>query len=146
MTDLKYLAAPAVAYAVSSILKLGYRLLIRREERSFRHLVWICTYGDGAPSTHAAVLACAVTIIGITQGIGPLFYLAFTVAMVFGYEISEKREKQIRFETYLKKSSDPAMQEIAKEGTLMDMSGHNLFEITVGTVVGIITGIGIMAF
>jgi hypothetical protein len=40
MTEVKYFAAPFVAYIVSSTLKTAYRILIRGEERSLRHLAW----------------------------------------------------------------------------------------------------------
>lgn len=146
MTGLKYFAAPFIVWAVSQTLKVFYRILIRKEEFSKKHIAWIYVYGDGAPSTHSALLAAGLTIIWMAQGVGLLFYLFLTVSLILGYNLFEDRKKQTILEAYFRKSGDPALRQIPADGILMDISGHGFWEIIAGMVVGGALGVLIAWF
>lgn len=144
--NLKYTIAPLVTWVISQTLKVFYRTFIRKEKFSWRHTGWIYMYGDGAPSTHSAMLSSVLVVIGAEQGIGPLFYFAFTASLIIIYGLLEDRKKEVILEGYLEKSNDPAMRDIVKDGRMFDMSGHGFFEIIVGVVLGVLLGLFIQKF
>lgn len=137
---IKYFLFPFVVWTISQTLKVGYRLFVRKEKYSPKHILWIYQYGDGAPSTHSAVMVSVLYILGIQRGIDIIFCFALSMTFVVMYNLVEKRKRHLILESYLLKSSDPFLRALPEEGKMRDISGHSYFEIAVGVVTGIILG------
>ena len=137
---IKYIIFPLIVWIISQTLKVGYRLFIRKEKYSLKHILWIYQYGDGAPSTHSAIIVSVLYILGNQRGLDIIFCFALSMVFVVMYNLVEKRKRHLILESYLIRSSDPVLRAVVEEGRMRDISGHSYFEIAVGVVVGIILG------
>lgn len=138
--EIKYILFPFIIWAISQTLKVFYRLFIRGEKYSFKHICWIYQYGDGAPSTHSAILVSVLYILAMQKGVGIIFSFALSMAIITMYNLVEKRKQHLILESYLAKGSDPVLRSIVEEGRMRDISGHSYQEIAVGIITGIILG------
>ncbi len=88
----------------------------------------------GMPSAHSAVMASLTTVIGFTQGLTPLFYLAFFVSLVIFRDATGVRlqtAKQAKAINLLFQKTD------IHEDALKELIGHTRRQVIAGIIVGV---------
>ena len=138
--QIKYFLLPIIVWVVSQTLKLIIRLTFRKEKCSWEHVRWIYEFGDGAPSTHSAIVISSLYVLAYQRGVDAVFGFAFTASLIFMYSLVEGRKRQEILESFLGKSIDPAIRGIVEDKKMFDISGHNYFEVVMGILTGIVMG------
>lgn len=87
---------------------------------------------------HLATLSSIAYLFYLKLGVGPLFALTIILAAFVIYGFVEDRKRQLLFEGYLKKSQDPAIRAIARDGKLLDFSGHSIVDVLLGAAFGLV--------
>lgn len=134
---MKFVILVGSIWVVSQTLKFLVRIL-RGEKITFDNTLWVYQWAAGAPSTHAALLTSAVYLVGIYDSFGTLFGFSLVVAILFLYNLLAERRREQVLEGYLLASKDVSLQQAVRDGKLLDISGHNFFDIAAGIALGLL--------
>ena len=134
-----YILTPFVAWIISQSLKFII-FSFSPSRKSFQSARWIYIWAGGAPSSHTALLVSALYVLGANRGFDAIFMFCLVVCLLMIYNMTNERKKQQELERYCSQSNEPGLQNIAREGILMDLSGHTVSEIVWGALLGCTIG------
>ncbi len=137
---MKLLIISAVIIVVSQSLKLLIRLC-RGERISNKLLSWVYIWTGEFPSTHSAVIAGMIYVVGREEGPGLLFGFSVIIGALFIYGLLEDKKRHELFEEYISQSKDEAMLKIISDKKLLQFNGHTLIDVVVGVTLGLSTAI-----
>ncbi len=137
---MKLLIISAIIIVVSQSLKLLIRLC-RGERISNKLLSWVYIWTGGFPSTHSAVIAGMIYVIGREEGFGLLFGFSVIVGILFIYGLLEDKKRQKLFEEYIGQSKDEAMLKIISDKKLLQFNGHTLIDVIAGITLGLLIAV-----
>ena len=118
-----YLYITILTLIISQILKFIFRLIFNHKDN--KNFWWVFVWATGAPSAHSAVLVSNLFLLHRDIGFSPIFMFASIISIIFMYNLVADRKREII--------------RGADQKTL-DISGHTLFDIITGTILGLIIG------
>jgi acid phosphatase family membrane protein YuiD len=135
MSGLKYVVVVGAAWLLAHAIKaVVYR--VRTGELTLKSIL----RSGGMPSAHAAVMVSILTLIGLEQGLSPLFGLALAITTVVVYDAVNVRRS-------VGEQAGVLLDLMRRHGGLIKplklVRGHNLVEALVGVLVGIFTAVGV---
>ncbi len=121
--------------------------LVHGEKLSKKMLSWVCIWTGEFPSTHSAVIAGMIYIIGKDDGMGLLFGLSVIVGGLFIYSLLEDKKRHELFEEYFINSKDESIRKIVSDKKLLQFNGHTLTDVVAGVILGLLVAVlmGILA-
>mgnify|MGYP001596821656 CR=1 FL=1 len=137
---MKLLIISAVIVFVSQSVKLMLHLF-RGERISKESLSWVYIWTGEFPSTHSAIIAGMIYVIGREDGLGLLFGFSIIIGALFIYGLLEDKKRHKLFEEYLSQSKDEAMQKIISDKRLLQFNGHELVDVVAGLILGLLVAI-----
>jgi acid phosphatase family membrane protein YuiD len=142
---MKIIIVSLVAIAVTQIIKTVW-FYWNKEAHKQHDFLWPSFWMGGFPSSHTAMLTSALYAIWKYDGPSLLFGLGVVISLLLIYGLLEDKKRQILFEEYFVQSGDSSLQKIVFENRLLSFSGHSLFEIISGGLIGIIVGVVMTTF
>lgn len=136
---------PFVAVAVTQFIKVVWFYFGKNVNKPHSFL-WPTFWIGGFPSSHTAVLTSAIYAIWKYEGVSLMFGFGVVISLLIIYGLLEDKKRQILFEEYFVQSNDSSLQKIVFENRLLSFSGHSLFEIISGGLIGIIVGVVMTTF
>jgi acid phosphatase family membrane protein YuiD len=132
----------AVAWLIAQFSKPFIQYLRTREWA----WSWFFSAG-GMPSTHSAIITAATTAIGIRMGLSsPEFAFSVAVSMIVLYDAAGVRRQAGEHARVINAIIDDlAHGHPLKEENLKELLGHTPGEVIIGTLVGVIVALLMMA-
>ncbi|HEX9016964.1 MAG TPA: divergent PAP2 family protein [Chloroflexota bacterium] len=126
------------AWGIAQILKVLIYLLIERELD-----LWKFVSMGGMPSSHSALVAGLATAVGIEDGVrSSTFALAVVFASVVMYDAAGIRQAVSAQARILNRLLDEYFKhQRLDEVRLRELLGHTRFEVLIGALLGIATGL-----
>ncbi len=137
---MKFILIPLIVCFLSQSIKFIIRLIVEKEP-SLRSFSWVYQWAGGTPSTHSAMLASALYLVGENNGFDSVFAFCVVVSLTVIYNLVEDKKKQEIVEKRWKENGNTFANKIFKDGKLLDISGHTYFEIMAGITCGVIMAI-----
>ncbi len=134
---MKILIISAVIIFVSQSIKLLFHL-VRGGHVSKKTLSWVYIWTGEFPSTHSAVIAGMIYIIGKEDGFGLLFGFSVIIGALLIYGLLEDKKRYELFEEYISQSKDEAMLKIITDKKLLQFNGHAIIDVIAGITLGIL--------
>ncbi len=133
------------AVAVTQCIKIiwFYSSANFRDRHSFS---WPSFWIGGFPSSHTAALTSVLYAIWKYDGMNLLFGFGVVIALLFIYGLLEDKKRQLLFNEYFIKSGDSSLQQVVVEGRLLSFSGHSIFEIMSGGLIGIFVSMMVLTW
>ena len=134
-----YIVAPIIAWILAQTFKyLGQAYKVS----SFRDLSFFYKSGN-MPSSHAALMLSLLTVVGVKDGTGSaLFAVVGVLAMIVLYDAVNVRRAV--------GEQGQVLHELAKKAGLKPTfhmaMGHRISEVTVGSLLGVVTAVGVLQF
>ncbi|MBI2650626.1 divergent PAP2 family protein [Candidatus Woesearchaeota archaeon] len=135
--DLKFIIIPLIIWVISQSIKFLIYIL-RKGTISRKDFSWICQWASGSPSTHASMLIATLYLLAAYKNFDAIFGFAFVVSLMLVYNLLAERKKQELFEEHLRKAKEGPLKTIVKDGKMLDISGHTIFEIASGIIFGLV--------
>lgn len=142
---MKIIIVSIVAIVITQFIKIIW-FYFGADHRASHPFLWPTFWIGGFPSSHTAALTGALYAMWRYDGMSSLFGFGVVISLLIIYGLLEDKKRQVLFEEYFVQSSDSSLQKIVAEERLLSFSGHSLFEIVSGGVVGIIVGITMTTF
>ena len=99
---------------------------------------WRLIWAGGMPSSHSAFTVAPLTVIGLKEGLGdPLFGLGFLITCIAIYD----RGRMFHIYSNFQKRFPFLQNEVENDPQLKDLVGHSPFEIIIGIMIGIVSGL-----
>mgnify|MGYP003592233077 CR=1 FL=1 len=127
-----YLVTPFITWLVTGCLKF---IINSIRERKFAFS--LIGYG-GMPSNHSAIVASMLTLVGVREGLGPIFGVALTLAFIVILDASSLRRQIGKQAQAINLMIQENQINIPK---LRERIGHSRPEIIVGCLVGVVVGL-----
>ncbi len=134
---MKFILIPLFVYFLNQVIKYFY-VLHRKRKIVGNRLFWTFIWVGQFPSAHSAVLASALTLVYMENGMNALFGYCVFVALILIYGLLEDKKKQMILENYYISSENPAFLQAVKDEILIDFAGHTFLEVIAGITVGIV--------
>lgn len=135
-----YIIIPFLAWLVSQTLKFLIRVW-HGKGLNWQNAVWTYLWAGGPPSSHSAIVSSALYLVWLEEGGSAVFVFCFVAALIVMFNLVEGFKKEQLFEQYLKEDREPWVEKIFNDGKLLDISGHRLYEIFFGVLVGLVVAI-----
>lgn len=120
---MNYIILTLIALVVSQSLKFIFRLIFNHKDN--RNFLWIFIWATGAPSAHSAVLVSNLMLLNKDIGLSPVFMFSCIISIIFMYNLVADRKREfIR----------------GADQKTLDISGHSVFDILTGILLGLIIG------
>ena len=135
---MKFVLIPLLSVAVCQVIKLiiyfwhGGKL-------AKGSILWEGFWVAKFPSSHSALIASSLYLVWLNSGFNAIFGFAFIVSLILVYGLLEDKKRQGVWESYIIKSKDDELRKIVIDRKLYEFSGHTLFEIATGAIIGLIT-------
>jgi acid phosphatase family membrane protein YuiD len=138
----KVLWAVAVAWLIAQASK-PFLQYLRTREWSWS---WFFSAG-GMPSTHSAIIVAATTALGMIKGVAsPEFAFGVAVSMVVLYDAAGVRREAGEHARVINAIiEDLSHGHPLKEENLKELLGHTPGEVLVGSLLGLVTAIFVIA-
>ncbi len=133
---MKFLLIPLTVYLLNQIIKYFY-VLHRKRNIVGNRLFWTFIWVGQFPSAHSAVLASALTLVYLENGMNAVFGFCVTASLIFIYGLLEDKKRQMILENYYLTSENPALMQAVKDEILIDFAGHTFLEVIAGIIVGV---------
>ena len=113
--------------------------LIKNKKFNFKRVFG----AGGMPSSHSAIVTSLATLIGKEYGFGSgIFAISLIFAFVVMYDAAGVRRAAGKQAALLNKLIEtPGLKPLEVQGKLVEVLGHTPFQVIVGAVIGIITGL-----
>lgn len=132
-----YIILTLITLFVSQTLKFIFRYFFNKKD--CKNIFWVYIWATGAPSTHSAVLVANLVLLNHDIAASPIFMFSCIVSIIFMYNLVADREREKIEEKYFSKGND-VEKEIVSSGKILDISGHSLFDIICGVLLGLVIG------
>lgn len=119
-----YFFLTVITWFIGQFLKFFFRYFSKTKDS--KNLFWVFLWSTGAPSSHSAVLVSSLVLLQRDVGYTPLFMFACIVSLFFIYNLVADRKREI-----IRGSNQK----------VLDISGHTLFDIITGILLGLILGL-----
>jgi len=138
----KVLLAVAAAWVIAQVSK-PFLQYLRTREWSWS---WFFSAG-GMPSTHSAIIVAATTALGMIKGVAsPEFAFGVAVSMVVLYDAAGVRREAGEHARVINAIiEDLSHGHPLKEENLKELLGHTPGEVLVGSLLGLVTAIFVIA-
>lgn len=138
----KVLWAVAVAWLIAQVSK-PFLQYLRTREWSWS---WFFSAG-GMPSTHSSIIVAATTALGMIKGVAsPEFAFGVAVSMVVLYDAAGVRREAGEHARVINAIiEDLSHGHPLKEENLKELLGHTPGEVLVGSLLGLVTAIFVIA-
>ena len=131
--------AAVAAWAIAQVLKV-FVVLIAEKKFDIANLF----ASGGMPSSHSAFVTALCTVIGINEGLGsPIFAIAAAFALVVMYDACGVRRavgEQAKVLNKIIQGMNEKNVENSQE-VLKVILGHSPFQVAMGWIVGLVTGL-----
>lgn len=132
-------------FVLVPLLTLVLCQLIKFTYESFKNhkFMWkrLFNGSGGMPSSHSSICFSITTLVGIEQGIGPLFGACLVFSLIIAYDAMGLRQESGKHATEINALLDEVFKE--KKETrkrLKEQLGHKPLEVLVGILFGITMG------
>ena len=134
----KYIYVPFLLWFAIQLYKFLYEL-VKTKKVNFKRIVG----AGGMPSSHSAIVASITTLIGKYEGVGSsIFALSLIMSFIVMYDACGVRRAAGKQAAVLNKIVEtPGMTSLQISEKLIEMLGHTPFQVIVGAILGIVTGL-----
>ena len=136
--QIKYITVPFLLWFGIQLFKVIYDL-VTTKKFNFKRILG----AGGMPSSHSAVVMSLATLIGKNEGVeSPIFALSLIFAFVVMYDAAGIRRaagKQAKILNKIIETPGLTNQEVSER--LVEVLGHTPFQVLVGALIGVVTGL-----
>lgn len=136
-----YLFFPLAVWLISQTIKFIIRVSKKDAPIHLKTALWVYVWAAGAPSTHTAILISTLLLVWHEFGFSSIFTLALIVSALWIYDMISANKKQLVFNKYLSLDKSGTFNQIVEEGYMLDLSGHNVYDIIWGALLGCALGL-----
>ena len=133
---MKFILIPLSALLICQGIKL-FIFLYRKQEFSWRTLMWEGFWAGKFPSSHAALLASSLYLLIHHSENYSVIAFAVVISLLLVYGLLEDKKRHQMIESYLSRSSDGELKKITSDDLFRDFNGHNVVELVSGAFIGV---------
>lgn len=135
-----YILFPFVVWFISQTIKFFVRLNQKRVPTHLKGVLWTYVWASGAPSTHTAILTSSLFLIWHNFGLSSIFTFCLAITMLWLFDMANDRKRQEVLNGYFVSDNSEALKKVVDDGYMIDLSGHTVYELAWGAVLGITLG------